>query len=421
MIGVHSRTRYMVASFILLIILGLIWQVGYSLPPDTIVIAAGPKGGFYDTTSLEIQRQLEAKGFKVEILNYTETEKIITDVNDPDSRVSMGFLIQKVEAAAYKNVMSLGSIMKSPLFIFQRSGLALKSPSDFKGLKIGVSPPNSSSRGISEMVLSSYGIFSDNSEFVPLSLTDMQRAIETGSIDVGFFLQPATNSVIAGIGERGIATLVQTEYAESITKKNGHLSVVTLPKGSFSIVNNLPATDIKMVAAPVTVVAKKNLHVAVVTAVALALKEIVAPPTLVSLPGEFPSMDIERNFQDSSRAADIYKSGTANEPFLYKHFSFVVAGTFDALTLTLGVLLSLPVVLSGLFEPLKLWTNQKPQRQLQTLEGLHALAQTRTLTERELAKVEKIEEYFEKNHNTVERGKRYAREIKKLHLTANSV
>jgi hypothetical protein len=77
--------------------------------------------------------------------------------------------------------------------------------------------------------------------------------------------------------------------------------------------------------------------------------------------------------------------------------------------------------LSGLFEPLKLWTNQKPQRQLQTLEGLHALAQSRTLTERELAKVEKIEEYFEKNHNSVEHGKRYAREIKKLHLTANSV
>ena len=102
-------------------------------------------------------------------------------------------------------------------------------------------------------------------------------------------------------------------------------------------------------------------------------------------------------------------------PFLYKHLNFKVAGVIDSLTLVLSLLLSVNVILLHLVEPLKFWIQQKPQRQLQILEGLHALAHQRTLTERELAKVEAIEEYFEVHHNTHGRGKYYAGEIKKLH------
>ena len=418
---VQTFTRYRNPLLIGLTILLIIWRIYESWPPEKIVIAAGPKGGFYDTTSLEIRRLLQAKGINVEILNYTETSKIIGDVNDLKSPISLGFLAQKIEAGVYKNVISLGSIMKDPLFIFQRLGLALTSPAEFRDLKVGVSPKNTGSRAITDIVLMSYGILPDSANLIPLSLFEMQRAVEEGTIDVGFFLQPATNTVVASLGERGLATLVQTEHAQSITKKFGHLSAVTIAKGSFSVIKNLPAKDTQMVAVPVTVIAKHDLHPAIVTALALALKEIVASPTLISVPGEFPSMEIEHTFEDSSRAAEIYKLGTSNEPFLYRHLPFKVAGVLDSLTLILSVLVSVYVILLHLLEPLKLWLEKKPLRQLHALEDLHALAQSRALTQRELAKAAAIEEYFELHHNAHGRSTQYAREIKKLHLKDENV
>ena len=310
---------------------------------------------------------LKLKGIAVEIVSYTQTSKIISDVNDAQSNLDIGFLVQAVAPSAYPNLMSLGSIMMDPLFIFQRPGLTIGSPTQLKNLKFGVSPAGSGSRVISDMFLAAYGITPVSSNLVVLPLFEMEKAIEDGSIDVAFFLQPATNSVVAGLGERGRATLVSTEHAEAITKKHGHLSTVVISQGAFSIEKNIPPENTKMLAVPVTVIAKSDLHPALVTAIALALKQIVAPPTLVSKPGEFPTMDIEHSFEDSARAAEIYKLGTGNEPLLYKHLTYKFAGMLDSLTLILSILISIYVISLHLIEPIKIWMEKKPHRQLRKL------------------------------------------------------
>jgi TRAP-type uncharacterized transport system substrate-binding protein len=409
----HLRSRIILCLCVLIIA----WKLYDAYPPSSIVIAAGPKGGFYDTTSQEIRRLLAAKGIDVEIINYTQTSNILSDVNNPKTNISLGFLAQKVTAGSAPNVVSLGSIMMDPLFIFQRPGLDLQSPSEFKDLKIAVSPANTASRLVSDIVLSSYGILPESANLIQLSLFDMAKAIEQGSVDVAFFLQPATNAVVAGIGERGIATLVSTEHNQAISKRFGYLSALTLSRGSFSVVKNIPPSDKMLVGVPVTVVGKANLHPALVTAVALALKEIVAPPTLVSKPQEFPSMDLDHSFEDSARAGEIYKLGTANEPFLYRHFNFKIAGLLDSLTLVLSVLISLYVILLHLLEPLKIWLENKPHRALETIERMHELAQERSLTDRELERLAELEEYFDAHHNIHSRSVHFASEIKNMHCT----
>jgi len=112
------------------------------LPPRHIVIEAGPKGGFFDTTALLLKTRLEAEGVSVSIINSESTLNIIGNVNRSDHNVDIGFIAHEVKSGHYPNVKSLGSIIMDPLFIFARRGLKLQSPADFIDLTLGVGPKN---------------------------------------------------------------------------------------------------------------------------------------------------------------------------------------------------------------------------------------------------------------------------------------
>jgi TRAP-type uncharacterized transport system substrate-binding protein len=126
---------FVLAAVLLLV---LVWQA----PPRHIVIEAGPKGGFFDSTALILKDRIEARGVSVEIINSESTLDIIGHVNQPKGKVDIGFIAHEVKAGQYPNVKSLGSVIMDPLFIFARRGLELQSPADFIDLKLGVGPKN---------------------------------------------------------------------------------------------------------------------------------------------------------------------------------------------------------------------------------------------------------------------------------------
>ena len=127
-------------------------------PPRHIVIEAGPKGGFFDSTALLLKDRLEAQGVGVAIINSESTLGIIGNVNQASSKVDIGFIAHEVKAGQYPNVKSLGSVIMDPLFIFARRGLELQSPADFIDLKLGVGPKNTGGRLLTDIVLDEYGI-----------------------------------------------------------------------------------------------------------------------------------------------------------------------------------------------------------------------------------------------------------------------
>lgn len=310
------------------------------VPPRHIVIEAGSKGGSFDTTALLLKNRLEEKGISVSIINREETLGIIGNVNRANSKSDIGFIAHEVKPGQYPNVKSLGSINMEPLFIFARRGLNLQSPSDFIDLTLGVGPKNTGVRLLTDIVLDEYGITPESSTYVELSLRQMADALSNGDIDVGFFLQPTNNKIVAEIGTYGIAKLVPVNYAPAMVKKYGYLHHLVIERGSFSFFNDLPSSNLNMIGIPATVIAKKNLHPAIVVLVSLALKDAYRPPTLVSARASFPSMNYEFDLDVDAEADQIYKHSPGYVPFLYRIFNFWLAGLLDKSALFLSFLLT---------------------------------------------------------------------------------
>lgn len=396
------------------IVIAIIWAIIAEAPPRKISIEAGPKGGFFDSTALLLKEKLKEHNIDATVINSEQTSKIITNVNDPKNPVDIGFIAHEVKPGQFPNVKSLGSIIMDPLFIFQRNELNAKTPADFKGMKLGVGPTNTGGRIITDIILKEYGISPDNASYEVFSLNAMVAALKTGKIDVGFFLQPTNNEIVAELGNSGLVKLVTIEHAPALIKKNGFLHHLTIDRGAFNLMKDLPSSDIQMVGVPVTVIAKENLHPAIVTLVSLALKDAFRGPTLVSNRGAFPNMEFERDLNIDPAADKIYKNGTGYVPFLYRIFNFWVAGVLDQIALFLSFILTVYFFFYylGVPKPFEYWKSGRSTRRIRALERLKDKAAKGPLTQRELRKIHRIEEFFTSSSKSSQKASHLITEIK---------
>jgi hypothetical protein len=177
----------------------------------------------------------------------------------------------------------------------------------------------------------------------------------------------------------------------------------------------LPSTDIQMVGVPVTVIAKEELHPAIVTLISLALKDAFRGPTLVSNRGAFPSMEFERDLNIDPAAEKIYKNGTGYVPFLYRIFNFWVAGVLDKIALFLSFLLTVYFFFYylGVPKPFEYWKSGRSTRRIRALERIQAKAEDgQALSTRDLRKIRSIEEFFTSSNKASQKASHLITEIK---------
>jgi TRAP-type uncharacterized transport system substrate-binding protein len=388
--------RYLNYSLIFLLLFYFSLLVFKEIYQKTIVIEAGPIGGFFHTSAEIIKNKLKEKNINAIVINREDTLKIIDDVNDPKSGVDIGFIAQDLNGIKYKNVNSLGSIILEPLFIFHKKDILAKSPADFKGLKVAVSPVNSGTRVISEQILEIFDVNELNTKFYPFTLSESANALKEGSIDTAFFLQPANNKIIIELGKNPKLKVMSLNQAEALTRKFNNLYYATIYAGGFDLKNNLPEKDVKVIAIPVTIVAKNNIPSSVITAISLILKEEFRNSNLVSETGTFPTMDYEKNIFINKKADEIFRIPFGSEPFLYRYLPFNIARVIDSIAVQLGYFVTLYFFCYYLGFPkiVELWQRQLLSNKLNLLYKIRDKSLSRKLTSDELGQLKKIDEYF---------------------------
>jgi len=391
--------RYFNYSLIFLLLFYFSYLVFKEIYHKTIVIEAGPIGGFFYTSAETIKNKLKEKNINAIVINREDTLKIIDDVNDPKSKVDIGFIAQDLNEIKYKNVTSLGSIILEPLFIFHRKDISAKSPADFKGLRVAVSPVNSGTRVVTEQILEIYGVNESNTKFYPYTLSESANALKDGTIDVAFFLQPANNKTISELGKNPKLKVMSLNQAVALTRKFNYLYSATIYAGGFDLKNNIPEEDVKVIATPVTIVAKNNLPQSVVSAISLILKEEFRNPNIVSDTGTFPTMDYEKNIFINQKADEIFRIPFGSEPFLYRYLPFNIARVIDGIAVQLGYLVTLYFFgyYLGFPKIVELWEKNKLNSKLNLLTKIRDKSISRKLTSNELKQFKKIDEYFNKS------------------------
>jgi len=314
---------------------------------STIVIEAGPKGGFFEATAISIQNELKTYGINSSIVRREDTLKIIEDVNDEKSPVEIGFVAQDIGNREYRGVTAVATIAMEPLFIFCSVSRNVKNLQDLKGLRLAVSPPGSGTRAVAELILSLYGVTSENTTFLPITLGESREAVSNDLVDAAFFLLPPGNRTISELALNPKLRILSLPQADAVAINLGFVRHVTIHAGGFDYLSNIPSQDIQLVAVPVTLIVKKDLKPAIVTIVARFVQSHFQNATLVSQPGELltihaPSIPV------NIHAESVLKNGL---PYVYRALPFSFAALIDHFSLYMGFIIVAVSVYSSMRFP----------------------------------------------------------------------
>lgn len=270
------------------VLVGGIYFVFTSLPPSSIVIEAGPAGGFFAQVAHRIAQGLKTHDIEARVVHVDDTTNILSRVNTGGGTPAIGFSAQNTDGVDTAAVSSLGAVALEPLFIFARRELRIGNIRELRGKKIAVGPVGSGTRALGEPILRLYGIDEANSGFVPIHVLDAANALEEGRVDAALFLLPAETPLIREIGRDPDFALVSLGEAAAIAKNITFLENVAIPKGTFDLTRPLPGKNIEAVAVPVTVVMSDEAGVGLGTLVANILYEKYSGETALTNKHDLP-------------------------------------------------------------------------------------------------------------------------------------
>lgn len=304
-------------------------------PPDTLTMAAGPKGSTFWNAAQKYRAILARNRITLNVLETEGSADNLKHLTDPHANVDVGFVQDGIAPAQQGNgLMSLGSVAYVPVAIFYR-GPMITLLSEFKGKRVAIGAEGSGTRELALALLKANGITPDgdgHTQLLALSGDDAAQALSSGKIDAAFLTGDNAQPAVLGKLYRspGI-TFYDFTQASAYARRFPYLTQIDMPMGSFDLGKNLPSTTLHMIAPTEELVARDSLHPALSDLLVEAAREVHGRATVMQKAGEFPA-PLARDFPISDDAARYYKSGKS---FLYRLLPFWLASLADRLLVVL--------------------------------------------------------------------------------------
>jgi uncharacterized protein len=319
-------------------------------PPDSITIASGGPKGAYFRYAGAYREILARQGVTLKVLETAGSVDNVSRLVDPDQSVDLAF-VQGGITAPDAELVSLGSVYYEPLWVFHRAGVRFKRLSQLQGRRIAVGGEGSGTRALAREVLTLNGIDETKATLLPLSGQDAANALIAGEVDVMLaVISPDSEVVQRLIRAKGIR-LLSFRRAEAHARIYSYLSVVSLPEGVLDIASNIPPSDRTLLATTANLVARSDLHPALVGLLLQAASEVHSDGGVFERPNAFPSPRFV-SFPLSDEAKRYYESGP---PFLQRFLPFWAANLVDRLKIMIVPLVGLLIPLVKIMPPMYRW------------------------------------------------------------------
>lgn len=375
---------------ILLTIVGVFW-VSYHfvrpIPPQTLVMTTGMEGGSFAVLGERYRQVLARNGIMLQLLPSSGSVENLRRLREETGTVDVGFVqsgMGKVEASS--NLVSLGSIFYSPLWVFYRGDEPLDDLSQLRGKRISIGPEGSGVRKFSLDLLKAGGASDPPTEMFEYPIAEAARAIQDGRVEAVMTFGSADSPAVLELFAAPGIQLMNFSQAEAYTRLFPNLSHVILPKGVLNPARRFPAADIHLLAPTTNLIARSNLHPALAYLLLEAAVEIHGGAGWVHSAGEFPALKTQ-DFPVSDQAQRYYKSGGS---LLYDYLPFWAATFVDRMILILIPLGVVLIPLVGILPWVYTWRNRS--------KYYHWYRELRDLEEdvRENPKPEHVERYRER-------------------------
>ena len=308
-------------------------------PPDTIVMSTGPDGSLLQRYAERYRQVFARNGITLRLIPSRGSVENLARLTDPHQPVDVAFVqsgLRRMPADAH--LVSLGSTSYEPLFILYRAPRALHRLADFAGKRLAIGRPGSGTEALALTLLDANGIRRGGStRLLPLAGDEAMRAVLARRVDAVFL---SGDSAKAGEIRRLLYTpgirIFGFDQIDAYLNRFRYLNRVDLPMGLFDLGRNLPDRRTPLVAPSVEIVARTNLHPALVDLMIEAAQEVHSHATLLQAAGTFPS-PVERDFPMSAEALRYYKSGRG---LAYRYLPFWLASLVNRM-----VVLLLPILI----------------------------------------------------------------------------
>ena len=321
-------------------------------PPREVTLSTGQENSAYENIGKRYAAAMARHGIKVKLQGSQGSAENLQRLNQGKTDIAFVQSGSTNEAEAERTGLeSLGSLFTEPLWLFLRDDKAVTQLTQLAGMKINLGPEGSGVPHLFRQVLRVNGMSAGDLLVSALENTPATVELLEGRIDGLVFAAAPDDPLIQMLLMTPGIQLFDFTQAEAYTRRLPFLTHVTLPRGIVDLGRDLPARDYQLIAPTATLVAREDLHPALVDLFVQAAASIHGGAGWFQQQGQFPSPRYTE-IPVAHEAAKFYKDGP---PFLQRYMNFWLANLFDRMWVVVLAVGALVLPISKVVPPLYVW------------------------------------------------------------------
>lgn len=364
---------------LILVLLGVAYWVLDPTPPRRVVLATGTEQGAYAEFGKRYAELMKAHGITVELRPTKGAAENLRLLRDPKSGVDIAFVqggseelredaTPDAERPEQTELTTLGSLFYEPVWLFYREDsatrllaelkrktprgetppVALTSLAQLSGWKINIGERGSGVPNLMRRLFNANRV--DPSTLTLLRMAQTPAAVDflDGKIDAIAFASAPESLMVQMLLQTPGVKLFDFAQADAYSRRFGFLTPVTLPRGIVDLATNRPPDDVRLLAPTASLVARSDIHPALMQLFLQAAKTIHGDGGWFRRKGDFPNPK-GGEWPLSAEAERYYKTG---EPFLQRFMPFWLANLIDRMWVVLVSMIAIILPLSRVVPPL---------------------------------------------------------------------
>jgi len=329
-------------------------------PPRSLRLATGQENSAYETFGKQYASQLARDDIKVTLQptlgSRDNLQRLLAgeaDVAFVQSGSTDGDTMnaEDGDAAERQELVSLGSLFTEPVWLFLREEAKVTKLTDLRGKRINLGPEGTGVPRLLRQVLDANGIEPKDLQIGDLADTPATVELLAGRIDGLVFSSAPEAPLIQMLLQTPGVKLFDFAQAEAYTRRLPFLTHVVLPRGIVDLGRNIPAQDYHLIAPTATLVAREEIHPALVGLLVKSATQIHGGAGWFQQQGQFPSPKYTE-IPVAPEAARYYRDGP---PFMQRYMSFWLANLAERLWVVVVALTALLIPLSKIVPPIYVW------------------------------------------------------------------
>lgn len=262
------------------------------IPPNRVVFAAGGPGSAYYAIADRYRAILAEDGIDVVILETAGSVENAAAFADPDAPADVALLQGGVAPVKDGPTLeALAAVFVEPVMVFHRGALPEEAgPDDWAGLRVAAGPDGSGTRAAFLGFHRTLGV-APPARLSPLGGAAAADALMAGDIDVAVFVAPIDAGYLAPLLDSAEARIAPLRDVEALSRRLAHVALVDLPPSSLDYAARRPETRIVLPGLTAQLVARDDLHPALIDRLINAARRIHDGPTILSDTLHFPSVE----------------------------------------------------------------------------------------------------------------------------------